>query len=102
MLAMAIPQQALTSVQKETAASAGDSSKQDRKSTRLNSSHGYISYAVFCLKKKHSHRTSPTIQPFSQKGTSPPCSAQPAAPSNPLPRHFRECCTPRTLLRCDP
>src|SRR5256884_592206 len=26
----------------------------DRKSTRLNSSHGYISYAVFCLKKKHS------------------------------------------------
>src|SRR2546422_4400508 len=30
---------------------------QDRKSTRLNSSHGYISYAVFCLKKKK-HRTS--------------------------------------------
>src|SRR2546422_8350003 len=27
----------------------------DRKSTRLNSSHGYISYAVFCLKKKQ-HR----------------------------------------------
>src|SRR5687768_18009951 len=36
--------------------------KSDRKSTRLNSSHGYISYAVFCLKKKnqttqHSNRT---------------------------------------------
>src|SRR2546422_3767006 len=28
------------------------SSPADRKSTRLNSSHGYISYAVFCLKKK--------------------------------------------------
>src|SRR2546422_5123229 len=28
---------------------------QDRKSTRLNSSHGYISYAVFCLKKKKEH-----------------------------------------------
>src|SRR3989449_1672206 len=28
------------------------SSQLDRKSTRLNSSHGYISYAVFCLKKK--------------------------------------------------
>src|SRR2546429_6945140 len=28
------------------------SARQDRKSTRLNSSHGYISYAVFCLKKK--------------------------------------------------
>src|SRR2546422_5840068 len=27
-------------------------SLEDRKSTRLNSSHGYISYAVFCLKKK--------------------------------------------------
>src|SRR2546429_2114035 len=26
--------------------------EQDRKSTRLNSSHGYISYAVFCLKQK--------------------------------------------------
>src|SRR5256884_1533378 len=30
----------------------------DRKSTRLNSSHGYISYAVFCLKKKKKHATS--------------------------------------------
>src|SRR2546429_3992102 len=29
-----------------------DCAKRDRKSTRLNSSHGYISYAVFCLKKK--------------------------------------------------
>src|SRR2546422_6196014 len=28
--------------------------RRDRKSTRLNSSHGYISYAVFCLKKKNS------------------------------------------------
>src|SRR2546422_7728071 len=30
----------------------------DRKSTRLNSSHGYISYAVFCLKKKKKRRES--------------------------------------------
>src|SRR2546429_1336850 len=30
----------------------------DRKSTRLNSSHGYISYAVFCLKKKKNKRIS--------------------------------------------
>src|SRR2546422_8489440 len=29
-----------------------DAVRGDRKSTRLNSSHGYISYAVFCLKKK--------------------------------------------------
>src|SRR5687768_18024979 len=31
---------------------AGPGGGTDRKSTRLNSSHGYISYAVFCLKKK--------------------------------------------------
>src|SRR5437588_1721300 len=31
--------------------------KQDRKSTRLNSSHTVISYAVFCLKKKKKHST---------------------------------------------
>src|SRR2546429_2935896 len=36
---------------------------QDRKSTRLNSSHGYISYAVFCLKKK---KTRSTVPPASQ------------------------------------
>src|SRR5687768_17869647 len=30
----------------------GRDAPEDRKSTRLNSSHGYISYAVFCLKKK--------------------------------------------------
>src|SRR2546429_2761422 len=36
--------------------SSGDG--EDRKSTRLNSSHGYISYAVFCLKKKKHRRSS--------------------------------------------
>src|SRR3712207_7233589 len=35
---------------------------QDRKSTRLNSSHANISYAVFCLKKKN--RTAPIRAPF--------------------------------------
>src|SRR3712207_7178622 len=35
----------------------------DRKSTRLNSSHANISYAVFCLKKKHSHPAS-LLSPF--------------------------------------
>src|SRR2546422_6287326 len=33
----------------------------DRKSTRLNSSHGYISYAVFCLKKKK-RRNDPSMR----------------------------------------
>src|SRR2546430_15339891 len=33
----------------------------DRKSTRLNSSHSQISYAVFCLKKKKNHESHPPI-----------------------------------------
>src|SRR2546422_7837540 len=35
----------------------------DRKSTRLNSSHGYISYAVFCLKKKRERDARSRQQP---------------------------------------
>src|SRR2546429_980954 len=34
----------------------------DRKSTRLNSSHGYISYAVFCLKKKKTSKKKTPIE----------------------------------------
>src|SRR5687768_17732632 len=34
----------------------GKQGLRDRKSTRLNSSHGYISYAVFCLKKKNNQK----------------------------------------------
>src|SRR5256884_6851394 len=47
--------------------------KTDRKSTRLNSSHGYISYAVFCLKKKkHSTNYSPrSLDP--SDGSNGPC-----------------------------
>src|SRR2546429_6521024 len=48
----------------------------DRKSTRLNSSHGYISYAVFCLKKKKTiniqskSQTTPSFfENKSQRGT---------------------------------
>src|SRR5207245_5204988 len=41
--------------------------ERDRKSTRLNSSHGSISYAVFCLKKK---RTISTINPRDQQAQS--------------------------------
>src|SRR2546422_1781733 len=47
--------------------------RSDRKSTRLNSSHGYISYAVFCLKKK-------------KKTLSPPAvSSSPVTPLDPSP-----------------
>src|SRR6266550_3435398 len=38
----------------------------DRKSTRLNSSHGYISYAVFCLKKKKNKNTEQLDGQFKQ------------------------------------
>src|SRR3712207_7501403 len=34
-----------------------DAARRDRKSTRLNSSHANISYAVFCLKKKNTHES---------------------------------------------
>src|SRR2546429_3733506 len=36
----------------------------DRKSTRLNSSHGYISYAVFCLKKKKKKPKTRSTRPY--------------------------------------
>src|SRR5258708_16694391 len=41
---------------------AGDRVHQDRKSTRLNSSHQIISYAVFCLKKKKQYQKPSTSQ----------------------------------------
>src|SRR5689334_24170229 len=38
--------------------------RKDRKSTRLNSSHSSISYAVFCLKKKKKNKNEPTYEPI--------------------------------------
>src|SRR5438105_6902956 len=43
----------------------------DRKSTRLNSSHEWISYAVFCLKKKKKQRIREKSAPTTETG--PPC-----------------------------
>src|SRR5436190_17617812 len=45
-----------------TAAAREEGRRRDRKSTRLNSSHTVISYAVFCLKKKNTN-THPTAPP---------------------------------------
>src|SRR2546430_7253812 len=39
------------------------SGRRDRKSTRLNSSHSQISYAVFCLKKKNTYTISTLLSP---------------------------------------
>src|SRR2546422_7445254 len=44
-------------------ARASERRRLDRKSTRLNSSHGYISYAVFCLKKKKQTEPDPVSAP---------------------------------------
>src|SRR5256884_3541796 len=53
----------------------------DRKSTRLNSSHGYISYAVFCLKKKKQHQNQHASSDASgPRPRLPPHSATPATP----------------------
>src|SRR2546422_10626937 len=48
----------------------------DRKSTRLNSSHGYISYAVFCLKKK---KTTTRVTRFATQRNHAKRKKQPAA-----------------------
>src|SRR2546429_771047 len=45
------------------------SPRRDRKSTRLNSSHGYISYAVFCLKKKKRLPTNKRIHYYHRRDT---------------------------------
>src|SRR5258708_12688118 len=52
----------------------GGRSGEDRKSTRLNSSHQIISYAVFCLKKKKKklNKTTPHPSPPAQPTTTPP------------------------------
>src|SRR2546422_4645528 len=47
-----LPAQALGMDERDPGHYATPPATADRKSTRLNSSHGYISYAVFCLKKK--------------------------------------------------
>src|SRR5256884_7343501 len=57
----------------------------DRKSTRLNSSHGYISYAVFCLKKK----TRQTHQPINAIPITNTLTITTPSLRSPLPRHTR-------------
>src|SRR5205807_6417451 len=57
---------------------------QDRKSTRLNSSHLVISYAVFCLKKKKNIQTSqPRIPEFDDPLTPRPLMTIPGTPTDP-------------------
>src|SRR2546430_13251153 len=71
--------------------------RQDRKSTRLNSSHSQISYAVFCLKKKKRvscNRSCLLPLPPHTRNT-PTTSAHPKAPITPAPRTpYPSVCTP--------
>src|SRR2546422_6459067 len=53
----------------ERVAGGGHPPRVDRKSTRLNSSHGYISYAVFCLKKKTHNNTLYTSERVIDRGS---------------------------------
>src|SRR2546430_6043678 len=59
----------------------------DRKSTRLNSSHSQISYAVFCLKKKNTRCKSDLTcsAPFGRSSCSAPWRCSPTCPLAPLP-----------------
>src|SRR3712207_7146617 len=63
--------------------------RSDRKSTRLNSSHANISYAVFCLKKKDKHSPSPALPDI----LSPPAFQRPHPP-------VRSPLSPPCLLDC--
>src|SRR5256886_13122155 len=56
----------------------------DRKSTRLNSSHSQISYAVFCLKKKNHTRTSTALWSSEQR----PFGASPATNRSSYPKEL--------------
>src|SRR2546426_4815435 len=74
--------------------------RRDRKSTRLNSSHLVISYAVFCLKKKKKQDTTPSAGAKNKVHTESqsinthvhPPDTCPRAPGSPV------CTSPRTLL----
>src|SRR5256886_12576585 len=57
---------------------------QDRKSTRLNSSHSQISYAVFCLKKKNNSTAVETTLSYDQPTFFWTC-RRPAVKLNPIP-----------------
>src|SRR5256884_749921 len=54
-------------------------SDRDRKSTRLNSSHGYISYAVFCLKKKKTTHDASLVMPSAPRHATVPLQLDPAS-----------------------
>src|SRR2546429_4502308 len=63
-----------------------DSRNIDRKSTRLNSSHGYISYAVFCLKKKKTTQLTDRSHHINLHSDNHPCTPSKSIYTTPLHR----------------
>src|ERR1041385_5160866 len=59
----------------------------DRKSTRLNSSHGYISYAVFCLKKKNNNVNQKKRLQLTKSSTTTPGTGVPSSSEGRLTRN---------------
>src|SRR3989304_5760745 len=71
-------------------ASTASNNSIDRKSTRLNSSHGYISYAVFCLEKKYRRRALQVDHHDCRSGRDPEGPPPRAAPGGPARGAFGE------------
>src|SRR5256886_4338546 len=81
------------------------SAARDRKSTRLNSSHSQISYAVFCLKKKTSPPPTPLTEPPAPPPpapSSPYSSTTPPTPPSPRRPHLPHTLPPRPTRRAGP
>src|SRR3712207_7949505 len=86
-----------TSMRMRLAASSIRSIALDRKSTRLNSSHANISYAVFCLKKKHrrglvvesdeNNRPRDYLKTWNTPSAPAPVKVQRTREKHPTPRH---------------
>src|SRR5205085_7096460 len=72
----------LTLLGGQARASFEDAARQDRKSTRLNSSHSQISYAVFCLKKKKKNTTTTPHPPTRNPTHTPPPTPPPPVSDN--------------------
>src|SRR3989304_580921 len=70
--------------------------RSDRKSTRLNSSHGYISYAVFCLKKNTKSCTPPALFDQTYNALPPPAGTHTASRVRCLPGDTRNVTAERT------
>src|SRR5205085_8746378 len=81
-----------------------DVARADRKSTRLNSSHSQISYAVFCLKKKKDNPGYSRRSTFCRERPQPtpePCTYRPFSPGSANTDQTPRACPSPTWQQCD-